>query len=99
MSEQVAVITVGPDANGEFPAEVVALVKSQGKTALDEAVKVAESFSMPLVAVFVFENNKVCHGQHAAFAATNAPLEVTDSMLTVGMNQLAALQEADGPAH
>jgi hypothetical protein len=76
-----------------FTPEFMQKVKAVGLETLSVAMKAAEGFRMPLVAVFVFDNDSGLAATDNAFSAVNCPLYIADAMLHAGMEILSREQE------
>lgn len=88
-------------ADGEnFTPEFMADVKKNARSTLEDALKAVDAAKMPLVAVFVVENEPdASNAEHNSYCGVNCPLGVADKFMVAGMNILAEGVEKSGVTH
>lgn len=82
-----------------FTPEFMADIKRVAIETIEEALTVAKGFNMPIVAVFVVENEPVDNSKPSSFCGVNCPLQVADNMLHLGMSVLSDELEKKVVAH
>lgn len=80
-----------------FPDDLVAQVKESAAKVILAAAAAVESFRMPVLAVFVVDNDVNDSGGAAGFSAVNVPLDVADSVVRAGFAALVSEVESAKP--